>query len=263
MLKKRKVVLFYPPYDGPPLGAPLCLLALASPLMQAKFEVMLIDAAIDLTIGQTSRVRAGCVVPGNFGADRADDPRRSRSAKAVKKEAPEVPVILGGWHPSLVTEQTLEETYVDAVVRGQGEVTLVEVAEALQGRIFAGRDCGSFLKSNVAMPRQTAERRVALLDDLPTPAFDLADFDAYERVAGEENWLMPPALAARTRAITARTWFFTRGDLMRLPAERVVREVTELVGALPDRRSCDAGFELAGGSGDERSKLRGALWPRE
>ncbi len=32
MLNRGKVVLFYPAYDGPPLGAPLCLLALASPL---------------------------------------------------------------------------------------------------------------------------------------------------------------------------------------------------------------------------------------
>src|SRR3984885_13509355 len=39
----NKVVLFYPPYDGPPLGAPLSLLCLASPLLQAGFEVKLVD----------------------------------------------------------------------------------------------------------------------------------------------------------------------------------------------------------------------------
>src|SRR5437762_83209 len=39
----RKVVLFYPPYDGPPLSAPLCLLALASPLLHAGFDVRLVD----------------------------------------------------------------------------------------------------------------------------------------------------------------------------------------------------------------------------
>ena len=47
MLTRRKVILFYPPYDGAPLGAPLCLLALASTLRQANFEVVMIDAAID------------------------------------------------------------------------------------------------------------------------------------------------------------------------------------------------------------------------
>jgi len=47
VLTKRKVVLFYPPYDGPPLGAPLCLLSLAAPLLNAGFEVCVIDAAIN------------------------------------------------------------------------------------------------------------------------------------------------------------------------------------------------------------------------
>ena len=44
---KNKVVLFYPPYDGPPLGAPLCMLALASPLLQAGFQVKLVDNLTD------------------------------------------------------------------------------------------------------------------------------------------------------------------------------------------------------------------------
>ena len=51
-----------------------------------------------------------------------------RMARAVKKEAPGIPVIFGGWHPSLVPGQTLQETFVDAVVRGQGELTLLEIA---------------------------------------------------------------------------------------------------------------------------------------
>ena len=36
---KNKVVLFYPPYEGPPLGPPLCMLSLASPLLEAGFRV--------------------------------------------------------------------------------------------------------------------------------------------------------------------------------------------------------------------------------
>ena len=44
---RGKVILFYPPYDGPPLGAPLSLLSLAGTLREANFEVALIDAAIE------------------------------------------------------------------------------------------------------------------------------------------------------------------------------------------------------------------------
>ena len=64
MLTQGKVVLFYPPYDGPPLGAPLCLLALAASLRQANFDVVMIDAAIEpnyLTRIQCESVDALCV----------------------------------------------------------------------------------------------------------------------------------------------------------------------------------------------------------
>ena len=38
-----------------------------------------------------------------------------------------MPVIFGGWHPSLLPEQTLREDFVDIVVRHQGDHTLVEI----------------------------------------------------------------------------------------------------------------------------------------
>ena len=42
--RRGKVILFYPPYDGPPLSARL---SLAGTLREANFEVALIDAAIE------------------------------------------------------------------------------------------------------------------------------------------------------------------------------------------------------------------------
>ena len=44
---KNKVVLFHPPYDGPPLGPPLSLLSLASPLLAAGFQVSIVDGSIE------------------------------------------------------------------------------------------------------------------------------------------------------------------------------------------------------------------------
>ena len=49
--------------------------------------------------------------------------RRARSRK--------LPIVYGGWHPSLLPGETLNEDFVDVVVRGQGELTLVELATAL------------------------------------------------------------------------------------------------------------------------------------
>ena len=228
MLKKRKVVLFYPPYDGPPLGAPLCLLSLAAPLLNAGFEVVLIDAAIDpgwfhtvlrevqdaLCLGIS--VLTGPMIRGAI-----------RMAKAVKKETPGVPVIFGGWHASLATAQTLQESYVDAVVRGQGELTFLEISEKLAAEEDF-RGVAGVSSREYGMPRHSPERRVALLDDLPTPAFELADFDAYERVSGERKLGYATSVGCPYACNYCTDMVFYKRRFNALAADRVVREVTNL-----------------------------------
>ena len=228
MLKKNKVVLFYPPYDGPPLGAPLCLLSLASPLLAAGFEVTLVDAAIDPRWYETVLREARDALC--LGISMLTGPMirgAVRMAKAMKKEVPEVPVIFGGWHASLATAQTLQESYVDAVVRGQGELTLLEMAEKLRaGQDF--RDTAGVSSRQFGMPRHMPERRVALLDDLPTPAFELTDFDAYERVSGERKLSYATSVGCPYACNYCTDMVFYKRRFNALAAERVVSEVTEL-----------------------------------
>ena len=229
MLTKRKVVLFYPPYDGPPLGAPLCLLSLAAPLLQAGFDVSIIDAAIHrdweqkvlrevrdaLCLGIS--VLTGPMIRGAV-----------RIAKAVKKEGLNLPVIFGGWHPSLVPGQTLQENYVDAVVRGQGDLTLLEIAQKLsEGKEY--RNVQGVSSKMMGMPQHSPERRVALLDDLPTPAFELADFDAYERVSGERKLAYATSVGCPYACNYCTDMVFYKRRFNALEAQRVVSEVTELV----------------------------------
>src|ERR1700728_2810061 len=132
MLTRGKVILFYPPYDGPPLGAPLCLLALASTLRQANFEVVVIDAAIDPDY--RTRIECESVDALCLGISVLTGPMIRGAvevATAIKSNLRWLPIIFGGRHPPLGPDETLSEPFVDVVVRGQGEVTLVEVAEAL------------------------------------------------------------------------------------------------------------------------------------
>jgi radical SAM superfamily enzyme YgiQ (UPF0313 family) len=229
LLTKRKVVLFYPPYDGPPLGAPLCLLSLAAPLLKSDFDVVIVDAAIQPdwlnTVLRETRealclgisVLTGPMIRGAI-----------RMAKAVKKESPALPVIFGGWHPSLLPGQTLREPFVDAIVRGQGELTLLELAENLAvGNGFHGIYGVSSTQSG--LPQHAPERRVALLDDLPTPAFELADFDAYERVSGERKLAYATSVGCPYACNYCTDMVFYKRRFNALEPERVVREVTELV----------------------------------
>src|SRR5579862_1880515 len=130
---KNKVVLFHPPYDGPPLGPPLSLLSLASPLLAAGFQVSIIDASIDPAHKSTLQWEISDALCLGISLLTG---RMIRSAvdvsKFVRRLHPRLPIIYGGWHPTLLPGQTLQEDFVDAVVRGQGELTLLEVAERLR-----------------------------------------------------------------------------------------------------------------------------------
>src|SRR5215472_3111803 len=129
---KNKVVLFYPPYGGPPLGAPLCLLALASPLLESGFRVTLIDGAVvpDYEAAIAREIGDALV----FGVSLLTGPSiraATRVCRQVREYRPDLPIVFGGWHPSLVPKQTLREDFVDAVVRGQGELTFVDVVRRI------------------------------------------------------------------------------------------------------------------------------------
>jgi radical SAM superfamily enzyme YgiQ (UPF0313 family) len=55
-----------------------------------------------------------------------------RLAKLVRRINPDIPLVWGGTHPSMMAEQTLESELVDFVVKGEGEQTLLELVRAMQ-----------------------------------------------------------------------------------------------------------------------------------
>ncbi len=56
-----------------------------------------------------------------------------KSAQIVRKMNSKIPLVWGGMHPTVLPEETLRTSdYVDIVCKGEGEVTVVELAEALK-----------------------------------------------------------------------------------------------------------------------------------
>src|SRR6516164_2696559 len=226
---RDKVVLFYPPYAGPPLGAPLCLLSLASPLLNAGLRLSLIDAAVqpDFEAAVAREIdQALCLGISFFTGPMIGS--AVRVARMAKRIRPELPVVFGGWHASLLPDQTLRADCVDMVVRGQGELTLLDIAQ----RLLVGKRLEDVPGVSFKTGGETVhnpERPVENINNLPSPAFDVVDFDAYERACGyrEVGYATSIGCPYACNYCTDQVFYKRRFNAYR--AERVVTEVTDLV----------------------------------
>ncbi|MGH9438066.1 MAG: B12-binding domain-containing radical SAM protein [Terriglobia bacterium] len=227
---RNKVVLFYPPYGGPPLGAPLCLLSLASPLLNAGFQVSLIDGAVTPDFEKVIAREVSDALC--FGVSLLTGPMirtAIRVCRGLKQTHPDLPVLFGGWHPSLVPAQSLQPEFVDAVVRGQGELTLVEIAQRLaQGKGFEGVR-GVSHKQGGAIVHEP-DRPVENINNLPPPAYHLVDFDAYARIRGKREMGYATSVGCPYACNYCTDQIFYKRRFNAYRAERVVSEVAELVG---------------------------------
>lgn len=226
---RGKVVLFYPPYEGSPLGAPLCLLALAASLRKADFQPVVIDAAI--TTDYREKIRKELDGATCLGISVLTGPMIRGAveiAKFSKQLRPDLPVVFGGWHPTLLPDETLAEPYVDIVVRGQGEITLCELVESLADDKPLRNVAGISWKTD-AIRTHNPDRRVEPLEALPLPAYDLADFDAYERACGFRQLAYATSVGCPYACNYCTDMVFYNRRFNALSVQRVVREMTTLV----------------------------------
>jgi radical SAM superfamily enzyme YgiQ (UPF0313 family) len=229
VLNRGKVVLFYPPYDGPPLSAPLCLLTLAASLREAGFQPVVIDAAV--TPHYCQRIHRETADAVCLGISVLTGPMITGAievATSVKKLRPSLPIIFGGWHPTLLSEETLKEPFVDVVVRGQGELTLVDLVLAFSEASQLDGIPGISWK-NGRLARHNVERRVQPLESLPTPAYDLVNFDTYQRFDGVRKLAYATSVGCPYACNYCTDMVFYKRRFNALSAERVVGELADLV----------------------------------
>lgn len=228
-MRSKKVVFFFPAFSSQEATAPLGILAVSTPLLRAGYQVRIIDSTI--TPNFRKRVieelrdalcLAVSLVTGPMIRETV------QMATEVKRLYPDLPIILGGWHPSLLPDQTLAAEYVDAVVIGQGEDALLEVVQHIEA--------GESLKS-IAGVGYKVDGRIAFnprrglrpLAEMPPKAYHLADFDAYHRVCGRRWAMYTSSLACpyncgycTNEGVYGRKW-------NALEPAQVVAETTDLV----------------------------------
>lgn len=102
--------------------------------------------------------------------------------KKVKKEISNCITIFGGPHVTVLDRETLKETpEVDIIVRGEGERTLLEIANTVSNerRNKIADVIGITFRDNREITRNIDRSFIKNLDELPHPAFDHFNLDKY------------------------------------------------------------------------------------
>lgn len=153
-------------------------------------------------------------------------------AKFVREEAPNVRIVWGGTHATLVPEQTLANPYVDALVLGEGDFVFYEILEALRTNHSLHGIQGVWYKTSsgevVKNPRRPFIKN---LDELPELSYELVD-------KYMEKYLNRP-FGRGTDAITSRgcggrcyfcyNLVFNGGFWRGMSAEETLRRLTNVV----------------------------------
>jgi radical SAM superfamily enzyme YgiQ (UPF0313 family) len=139
---KALAVLYYPKLWEPqwPMWAPLDMFAIATALLHAGYEVVFLDERIDPEPRRWLEAAVGRALFVGLSGKFGDQCRHMvDAARFVKSVRPEVPVVAGGWMPSLFPQATLECEAIDAIVQGPGDFSVVALADRLlEGKSLAG-----------------------------------------------------------------------------------------------------------------------------
>jgi anaerobic magnesium-protoporphyrin IX monomethyl ester cyclase len=191
MSARGRVVLFFPAYASDEAAPPLALLHLAAPLVAQGYDVRIVDSAVTSdSVSAVLREIEGALC---LGISMVTGPMITHGvavARAVRALRPELPIVVGGWHASILPVQTLESPYVDAVVKGQGEATFAEiVARYAEGERDLEGIPGSLFKREGAVV-WNPDRGYTDINALPPRPFQIVDFEAYARQCGGTRWIL-------------------------------------------------------------------------
>src|SRR6185503_7378513 len=153
-------------------------------------------------------------------------------SRAVRRARPDVPIVWGGYFPTLYPAVALNSDYVDFVIRGQGEDTFGELLDAL-----ASQD-----RAKLGAIRGLSWRRdgaIANNPDRPITGAHIAPALRYDKLRDAKSYLVKTFLGQRTAAHQAalgcrfRCTFcgvaaMFNGATMLPPADRLDRDLTVL-----------------------------------
>jgi radical SAM superfamily enzyme YgiQ (UPF0313 family) len=232
MSNRKKIVLIYPrleKYNPERIHYfPLPILAVAGSLLREGYEVTIFDNRVEEGLDQfldsleEEPIFFGLSVI--IGYPIVDGLQLSRRIKA---RFPNIPVVWGGWFPTLEPVVTLKENSVDLVVRGPGERTVVRLARSLEKKgdlgsvgALAYRQNGKIIVNDSASPAD-----INKTDPLPYHILDPSKYNCIQRK--EINYITSHGCPYDCRFCCV-TYIYHR-RWCPIAAERVVEDISHLV----------------------------------
>jgi radical SAM superfamily enzyme YgiQ (UPF0313 family) len=167
---------------------PLALLAVGSHLDPKRYEVVIVDARTTPDpVAAIGALLDGAVCVGVTVLTGAPIRDAIAVSRAVKARRPDLPVVWGGWHPSLFPAECLEERSVDVTVQAQGEATFAEIVDRLaRGESLAGC-AGCWYRDAEGRPRPNPSRPMVDLNGFRPIDYDLIRVEDYFRLKGKKQ----------------------------------------------------------------------------
>ncbi|MFA5778968.1 MAG: radical SAM protein [Elusimicrobiota bacterium] len=207
-----KILLVNPPspknYYNKEVYLPSALLYIASALQKTGEEVKLLDLKCpkydnntqDMYNGiLTEAISAfrpeligfGCLFSGNF-------PELLKLSTVSKKKYPEIPIIIGGIHPTIYAAEILKNcSSIDYIVLGEGEESVSQFVDMVKHNsdYFENIDGFAFRKNkNIFINPKT--NFIADVDSISFPAYNLVNLKEY--YVDTSNWHNPKKLPINT-----------------------------------------------------------------
>jgi anaerobic magnesium-protoporphyrin IX monomethyl ester cyclase len=171
---------------------PLAILSIAA-VLEGKEEYVIVDGNLDphpeRTIDRIAaehdvELLAVSVMPGPQMV------AAIRACKEFRARHPSIPIVWGGYFPSLYTDATLNANYVDFVVKGQGEETFPALLAELRGAKKFSTIAGLSWKDAFGLHVHNLTRPLRSPNDFPELP--------YHRLQTIEKYLLPTFLGRRT-----------------------------------------------------------------
>ncbi len=232
-------------------------------------ECLSIDKTVRLCIEKEPEILGiGCVT--------ATYPIVCEIARKMKEERPGTKIVVGGEHPTTLPEETLANQYIDIVVRGEGEVTFLEIVRFLaEGKPEISKIAGISYKDNGRIVHNQSRDQIKDIDTIPFPAHDLLPMKLYN---APPHWEIdrPSFQMMTSRGCPHRCTFCSLGVMGKMRRARSPRNIFKEIEYLIDNYNArqimfwDAIFPVSKREGMEfckeliKSRIKGKIvWTTE